>query len=203
MAKQYEQDPREQTLAGMDRAFAHAIDMNKNGEIEAEEVEEFRRYIIGEALGQLGMDDYLAMRESGEIDKFRKMARYPEGVDSHAGQRSREEIARKIAASFADRMYEDGHMQDHEYATAMRSLGMEPDDLREKRERTFSETGKDPGDADAAMAMWDRGGLPGPEESDDSGGHGMPLSEQYLSPPVQELSAEDVAEFQSRQKKRT
>jgi len=206
-----EESVRAQTLEGMNRAFFHAVDMNRSGELEAEEVEEFRKYIVSLAMDHLGVDDYIAMRDSGDLDKLRSSHGYAEGVDSRSGQEAREALARKIVASFINQMYEAGHVDDETYAVEMQKLGIIDAKGREAGKKKWEAGGEEPPIADGALNIWlGQVGLddmaeyevPGPEASDDGGGHGMPLSEQYLSPPVQELSAADVAEFQSRQKKR-
>ena len=207
-----EESVRAQTLEGMNRAFFHAVDMNRSGELEAEEVEEFRKYIVNLAIDQLGMDDYLAMRDSGELEKLQRSHGHADDVDTYSGQKSREALARKIVASFIDQMYEAGHVDDETYAVEMQKLGIIDAKGREAGKKKWEAGGEEPPIADGALNIWlGQVGLddmaeyevPGPEASDGGGGHGMPLSEQYLSPPVQELSAADVAEFKGRQKKRS
>jgi len=203
-----EEQERENRKDGMARAWLHAVDMNKNGDLDEKELEEFRRYVVGLAVGEMTMEEHVAASKNGMLEQQIADAAHDDDVDIYDGQKSREALARNIVANFINMMWEAGHVDDETYAVEMQKLGITDERGREAGKKKWEAGGEEPPIGDGAVNIWlgqvglddmTEHEIPGPEASDGRAGHGM---DQYLSPPVRELSAADVAEFQSRQKKR-
>jgi len=162
---QDEEALRANELNGMNLAFFHAVDMNRNGELDEKELEEFRRYIIGLAVDLLPMQEYAAMRGEngeghnygGELHYYAHESRLPDGVSQHDGKNAREAIARKIAANFINQMYESGHVDDETYATEMQKLGITDAKERAAGQKKWEAGGEEPPIGDGAVNVCSEG----------------------------------------------
>jgi hypothetical protein len=170
---------------GITRALAHAIDMNKDGKLDAKEFEEFHRYLVGLAMEHQTMEQHVAGREDGTFDRAEKFAGHADDVDVYDGQKKREAIMTKVAADFATHLWQEGFIEDDVYAEEMQKLGMIPENVTKAREAAWDKSGPEAADlpaGDVAMAAWDHangaGALPGPEESDDN--NSMELDQEFI-----------------------
>jgi hypothetical protein len=150
-------------LRGMERALAHAIDMNRNGLLEEAELDQFIKYLIGRSLEGLTTEEFVQHRQSGEFDRLHAVTAHDDGVDPYDGQKCREAIAGRIVADLLSRMFEAGHVDQETYLREMQKMQMVPQDVVAQRQRA-EDAGEDgPSDQDAALAAWGQQVL-GPRE---------------------------------------
>jgi len=111
-------------MAGMKRAMMHAIDMNHNGRIDDKELEEFRRFIVGEAMTSMPMHLY-AQAPKGDIEQLQRAAGYDDDDERHPREieKSRKGIAGKIVADYLGQLWNEGHVDDKTYIQEMQRIG--------------------------------------------------------------------------------
>jgi hypothetical protein len=173
-----EEEMRAPQMKGMERAFYHALDMNRNGELDEQEFDEFRKYLTSLTLDAYTMDEYTSERASGKFDERRRFAGHAHGVDPQEGNKAREAIAKKVVANFLTRMWDAGHVDDETYATEMEKVGVASSRMKAARDKALKEGKEGPPAEDRAMDAWSmhhglddgapRGGeeIPGPEPDD-------------------------------------
>lgn len=173
------------TQKGMERALAHAADMNRDGRISAEEVKEFMRFVVGETLNTMSMDTYAKARRSPEGSPEAEGLEMMYGAagydgDPYEGKKSRETIARKIVADYAGQLWNNSQLDDDGYIGEMEKLGFRGDP---------SVDGDDMGKR--AMMLF-------------QGASGMPaeVADEQEAADSMEIEPEYVAEFQKRNVKR-
>lgn len=119
------EDQRDETrnVEGMRRMLMHAFDMNQNGQLEAKELDELRRWMVGQTIDRLSMDDYVAARKSGRFDEVNRDAGQdpndPEELPPHELQKSRDAIAQKVIADYLGQAWAAGTVDDETYTALM------------------------------------------------------------------------------------
>jgi len=178
MASYDEEMGQQKQVAGLHRALAHAADMNRDGKISPAELQEFTRYIVGQALDASTVDQFKAGRENGSADFMHGAAGFDDGVDPYEGKKSRAALARKVVGDYVGQLWDNGQLDDDGYITHMQNAGTKiPPGVDDPKE--------------LAMMMYQQAnGMPDPAAA--------PAEEEGGMPPVLGLSPDDVAEFQKR-----
>lgn len=128
MATSHDEQHAERTkLRGMQRALAHAIDMNQNGRLEAKELDEFRRYLIGESIDGMSMDQHMAAMRDGSFDRmWNEAGQSPdeEQREPREMKSTRDRIASKIVADYLGQLWDGQKIDDKTYIAEMQKIGM-------------------------------------------------------------------------------
>lgn len=123
-----ERNDQAKMMDGMQAALQHAIDMNGNGRLDANELDEFRRFLIGESLNGMSMQEHSEARSSGQFDRLREESgqnpRDDREIHPDDLLKSRKGIAGKIAADYITQLWDDGQIDDADYAQRMQALGV-------------------------------------------------------------------------------
>src|SRR5436190_22825062 len=90
----------EQSIAGMQRAMMHALDMNDKGRLDDKELSEFRRFIGRQALKEMPMRHHCGSRKTNPCKG----------------------TAAKIIADYLSKLWNEGHIADQTYIAEMQQI---------------------------------------------------------------------------------
>jgi hypothetical protein len=157
---------------GMQRAWAHGLQMRAEGRLDDKELAEFDRYIASNTLNNLSMDEYAEARRNGLRDKIEEHAAL-EGADERDPfdvTEAREKLGKRIAADYLNETWAAQGLDDAFYLASMRQLGKTPERIKLKREDGDR---KQDDNSDAVETWADNEGLEldkdGPQESESVG----------------------------------
>jgi hypothetical protein len=124
----------ENAMAGMKRAMMHALDMNHNGRLDDKELNEFRRFIVGQAMNEMPMEHHVTAKKNGDIEYLSQAAGYDDDDerDPFEIEKSRKGTAAKIVADYLGKLWNEGHIDDDTYIAEMQKVGAA--DIRDEDE---------------------------------------------------------------------
>lgn len=173
MARFEDMESEQASIKGFERAMKHAADMSGDGRISPSEFKEFTRFVIGEMLTAMPMDQHVKARENGDVDFMLGASGFDDGVDPVEGKRNRQEIAKKVVADYIGQLWNNGQIDDDGYIGHVENLGFRNGDGEDNPSKR-------------AMMLY-------------QGASGMPEAPPQADTESMEVPEEDIAAFRKRQ----
>jgi hypothetical protein len=116
------------TLAGMNRAIAHATHMHRTGQLSDKERDDFAKLAMSELLEHSSMEDFDRMLQNGDFERIREQAGYRDDEDPDEVDDRRQAVAAKVAVNLFADAAQRGLIDPKEAIEAIRAYADVPDD---------------------------------------------------------------------------